>query len=604
MIKRLPFVPLLVIIGLIIGLIITPVYPAIVDNYVDAADDWVSPTGHSDPDSEWNSEALAYDENTGTATSLDYNEIDHYLELTRSAIYCDKVRIYSACKYILDLGWHEMDTVYGVSNVSIDVYYSSAWHNIKDGTVFGNQWVEVSIGSTEAVTKARIKSNCYCSLGAYDPEYLLYEFEFNEISRPTVTTQAVSAITLTTATGNGNIGDTGGENCDKRGIVYDTSSHGDPGNTAPADSDYANYEESAGNYGTGAFTEGLASLGIGTTYYTRAYAHNAAGYDYGAEVEFTTLPGTPTVSTVAATDITTVGARLNALVDDDGGQACDVRFQYNTTSLPCNSTNATIWTHNTTWVNDTYITGQYPYNDTTGLVNSTTYFFRAQIRNDNTTQSGSVLCFTTGSTLGAPSDLKAFPDSHDTELSWQKGNNSVNTLVRAKIGSYPDNYTDGTEVYNDTSVNAIYEPLTPGITYYYRAWAESGGNYSANYTEAIGTTIAGAGAAESPTDPSEPSTWFATPDYTNLNATPLYPIINDLSDAYGTPNNTMWTFLAIILIMTIGVIIYAVAHQPGVAIITVAVLMWAASVMGLMPLWIAFVYSVPALSIMIVQRRT
>ncbi|GAI82443.1 unnamed protein product, partial [marine sediment metagenome] len=105
---------------------------------------------------------------------------------------------------------------------------------------------------------------------------------------PTVTTQAVSGIAKTTATGNGTITDTGGENCDKRGIVYDTQSHGDPGDTAPGDSDYADYEEENGSFGTGAFTRSLEGLTHSTPYYARAYAHNSAGYSYGSQVEFIT----------------------------------------------------------------------------------------------------------------------------------------------------------------------------------------------------------------------------------------------------------------------------------------------------------------------------
>ncbi|MBA7469618.1 hypothetical protein ES707_04890 [subsurface metagenome] len=109
------------------------------------------------------------------------------------------------------------------------------------------------------------------------------------ISAPTVTTQAASSVEATAATGNGNITDTGGEDCDKRGFVYDTSPHGDPGNTAPADSEYANYLEESDSFGVGAFTGALTSLGPNTPYYVRAYAHNSAGYSYGDEVEFTTL---------------------------------------------------------------------------------------------------------------------------------------------------------------------------------------------------------------------------------------------------------------------------------------------------------------------------
>jgi len=107
------------------------------------------------------------------------------------------------------------------------------------------------------------------------------------IVAPTVTTQAVSGIKATSATGNGNITDNGNEDCDKRGIVYDTTSHGDPSNTAPADSDYANYEEEADGFGTGAFTRSLADLSTDVTHYARAYAHNSEGYSYGDEVSFT-----------------------------------------------------------------------------------------------------------------------------------------------------------------------------------------------------------------------------------------------------------------------------------------------------------------------------
>jgi hypothetical protein len=107
---------------------------------------------------------------------------------------------------------------------------------------------------------------------------------------PTVTTQAVSSITPTTATGNGNITATGGEDCDKRGVVYDTATQSAPGNVAPGSSGYDFYGEDTGTYGTGAFTKGVTSLLPDTTYYVRAYAHNSAGYAYGDEVSFTTLP--------------------------------------------------------------------------------------------------------------------------------------------------------------------------------------------------------------------------------------------------------------------------------------------------------------------------
>jgi len=105
---------------------------------------------------------------------------------------------------------------------------------------------------------------------------------------PTVTTQAASAVGETTATGNANITDTGGENADHRGVVYGTTSLGDPGNVAPALSGYDDFEDEAGSFGTGAFTASLTGLTPGATYYYRGYAHNSAGYVYGSEESFTT----------------------------------------------------------------------------------------------------------------------------------------------------------------------------------------------------------------------------------------------------------------------------------------------------------------------------
>ena len=108
------------------------------------------------------------------------------------------------------------------------------------------------------------------------------------VTLPTVTVQAVDQIEKTTARGNGNITDTGGENCTKRGFVYGTTSKSDPGNVAPGSSGYDTYVEDTGDYGVGAFTKTLISLVKGQTYYVRAYAYNSEGYEYSdSEVSFT-----------------------------------------------------------------------------------------------------------------------------------------------------------------------------------------------------------------------------------------------------------------------------------------------------------------------------
>ena len=95
---------------------------------------------------------------------------------------------------------------------------------------------------------------------------------------PTVTTQAVSDITQTTATGNGNVTADGGDTVTERGVCWSTSENP----TTASDKATA-----AGT--TGAYTADITGLDPNTTYYVRAYAINTNGTSYGSQVSFTTL---------------------------------------------------------------------------------------------------------------------------------------------------------------------------------------------------------------------------------------------------------------------------------------------------------------------------
>jgi hypothetical protein len=95
----------------------------------------------------------------------------------------------------------------------------------------------------------------------------------------TVSTNAITNITATSATGGGNVTSSGGATVTARGIAYGTS----PNPTI------AGSTVSSGS-GTGSFTANMTGLQPGTTYYLRAYATNSAGTAYGEQVSFTTLP--------------------------------------------------------------------------------------------------------------------------------------------------------------------------------------------------------------------------------------------------------------------------------------------------------------------------
>lgn len=97
---------------------------------------------------------------------------------------------------------------------------------------------------------------------------------------PTVTTQAVSIISATTATGNGNITDLGSPNPTQYGVVWSTSTN--PTVALPTKT------EQGSTSSTGAFTSSITGLFSNTTYYVKAYATNSVGTSYGSEVSFTT----------------------------------------------------------------------------------------------------------------------------------------------------------------------------------------------------------------------------------------------------------------------------------------------------------------------------
>ncbi|PTN33032.1 InlB B-repeat-containing protein [Desulfonatronum sp. SC1] len=95
---------------------------------------------------------------------------------------------------------------------------------------------------------------------------------------PLVTTQAVTDVTPTTATGHGNITSLGAPDPSQHGVCWSTTRNPAIGS--------ATCTEGGEATATGAFTAGITGLTSGTTYYVRAYATNDAGTGYGGEVEF------------------------------------------------------------------------------------------------------------------------------------------------------------------------------------------------------------------------------------------------------------------------------------------------------------------------------
>ena len=100
------------------------------------------------------------------------------------------------------------------------------------------------------------------------------------------------------------------------------------------------------------------------------------GYQPYLEVTYTIIE--PSITAVDASFITLTSARINANVVSDGGEPCEVRFGYGTTSQT--ALNFESYDTVTSWVGG-YETGDQPYLDISGLDPDTTYYFRVQIRN-------------------------------------------------------------------------------------------------------------------------------------------------------------------------------------------------------------------------------
>jgi len=126
---------------------------------------------------------------------------------------------------------------------------------------------------------------------------------------PDVTTQIVSDITTTQATGNGTITDLGISHPTSYGVCWNKSG-------APMISD--SKVDKGEIFTTGAFTVEMKSLIPNTTYHVRAFATNAIGTGYGDEITFTTNDIAPNIS-YSTPQIYAVGTPITVLIPTNTG---------------------------------------------------------------------------------------------------------------------------------------------------------------------------------------------------------------------------------------------------------------------------------------------
>jgi pectinesterase len=108
---------------------------------------------------------------------------------------------------------------------------------------------------------------------------------------PTISTTAISSITVHTALSGGKITDWGGADVTAKGLCWSTSANPDLTNSSTND-----------GTGIATFTRSMSGLSATTLYHVRAYATNSAGTGYGLDSSFTTLTPANDSTVVVAKD--------------------------------------------------------------------------------------------------------------------------------------------------------------------------------------------------------------------------------------------------------------------------------------------------------------
>ena len=130
---------------------------------------------------------------------------------------------------------------------------------------------------------------------------------------PTVTTEPVTNITITSAQSGGNVTSDGNGPIIERGVTWSKTAN-------PMVGAVGSYETQDGS-ATGPFVSTMTTdITPGTIYHVKAYARNEAGISYGSELTFTTLSlSLPTLTTAPISQITNNSAQSGGGVFTDGG---------------------------------------------------------------------------------------------------------------------------------------------------------------------------------------------------------------------------------------------------------------------------------------------
>lgn len=282
---------------------------------------------------------------------------------------------------------------------------------------------------------------------------------------PTLTTTAVSNITLSGADSGGNITDDGGAAVTERGVFWNTT-----GNPTRFDTG------TTSGTGVGVFTTTLGPLTENTTYYIRAYARNSAGWGYGNELSFTTLAVLATLDTTPASSITSTSANSGGTITFAGPGTISARgVCYDTFPNPdMGSTVVTV------------PSSMSPYTASmTGLTPDTLYYVRAYITYDDSPIYGQQISFITPASGVVPvvptPNIVTIVSKTTTTITVSAssviatGGAAIDQIGYVLKAAADPAITDNkvqVAAYN-TATQYTYTGLTPGVSYYIKSYAHN-----------------------------------------------------------------------------------------------------------------------------------
>lgn len=276
---------------------------------------------------------------------------------------------------------------------------------------------------------------------------------------PTLTTNAVTNITINSVTTGGSVTKDGGKEVITYGVCWSTSN-----------SPTVSGSHTTDGKGTGSFSSTITDLAPNTLYYIRAYATNSIGTAYGNELSFTTTPiVVPTITTTVISSITQTSAISGGNITLNGGGDITSRgVCWATTSNPTTANSKTT---------DGISTGDFASN-LTELLPGTVYYVRSYAINSAGTAYGNELSFMT-SPVKIPTLTTASIGSITLTSAVSGGSiisNGGGAITKSGVCWATSRIPDLTNSFTtDGTVSGTFTSnitgLHPGLTYYIRAYA-------------------------------------------------------------------------------------------------------------------------------------